>query len=332
MAGALAERLSAVRALRARRSLVEAQARLDLLLLESPDDPRVQAERIFLMIERHEPQARAEAERAVARWGESYGCWLAMAEAAMRAGRPDLDAAAAAAQRAVALWPGGTLGHLTLARVERARGRPVEALAAVRAGVQVDGRDVRLLHLQGELLRELGRTDEAARAVEALPEGPWKERQKLEGSLGRLPQAEAEAELETLAALEPERVEVHERLGTRRYRAGRYAEALASFMTALELAPANPYLRRMAGFAASKAREPARAAALLRPLFVEDPFDERTRTTFVAACRRAGDLAGLRAAIDEALGRHPHARMLHGVRRRYAPDPPAPAPSSTGMP
>jgi tetratricopeptide (TPR) repeat protein len=199
----------------------------------------------------------------------------------------------------------------------------------VRAGLAADERDARLRHLEGELLRELGRPAEAARAAEALPDGPWKERQRLEGSLGQLPEAEAEAELEALAALEPTRVEVHERLGTRRYRAGRHGEALRSFLTALELAPTNSYLRRMAGFAASKAGEAQRAAALLRPLFVDDPFDERTRTTFVAACRRAGDAAGLRAALDEALGRHPHARMLHGIRRRYAPDPPVETPAGT---
>jgi tetratricopeptide (TPR) repeat protein len=310
--GSLASQLREVRALRARRNLAEAQAKLDLLMLESPEEPRVEAERIFLMAERHEAQALPAAERAVARWPSSFACWLVPA---------------AAARRAVALWPSGALAHLALARAERARGRRGEALAAVRAGLRADETDVRLRHLEGELLRELGRPEEAARATEALREGPWKARQKLEANLARLPEGEAEAELEALAALEPARAEVHERLGMRLYRARRFGEALQGFLRALALEPANGYFRRMAGFAASKAGDAARAADLLRPLFVEDPFDERTRTTFVSACRRTGDVAGLRAAIDEALGRHPHAGLLHGIRKRHAPDPPSPSPA-----
>ena len=87
----------------------------------------------------------------------------------------------------------------------------------------------------------------------------------------------------------------------------------------------------MAGYAASKMGDPRRAAALLQPLFLDDPFDERTRTTFLAACRKAGDLPGLHAAIDEALARHPSARMLHGIRRKFAPGPRArKQPSPTG--
>jgi predicted Zn-dependent protease len=313
--------------LRARRNLAEAQAKLDLLMIESPGEPRVEAERIFLMVERHEAQALAAAERAVARWPSSFACWLVLAEVALRAARPDLEAAAGAARRAVALWPSGTLAHLALARAERARGRQAEALAAVRAGLSADETDGRLRHLEGELLRELGRPEEAARATDALREGPWKARQRLEANLAQLPEGEAEAELEALAALEPARAEVHERLGTRRYRARRFAEALQAFLRALALEPSNGYFRRMAGFAASKGGDAVRAAALLRPLFVEDPFDERTRTTFVSACRRTGDVPGLRAAIDEALARHPHAGMLHGIRKRHAPDQPSPAPA-----
>jgi predicted Zn-dependent protease len=117
------------------------------------------------------------------------------------------------------------------------------------------------------------------------------------------------------------RPEVHESLGTRLYRARKFGEAAQAFEKALALSPENAYLRRMAGFASSKAGDPARAVVLLRPLFMDDPLDERVRTTFVAACRRTGDAAGLGAAIDEALGRHPHARMLHGIRKRYVPAP-----------
>jgi hypothetical protein len=79
----------------------------------------------------------------------------------------------------------------------------------------------------------------------------------------------------------------------------------------------------MAGFACSKAGEAARAVSLLRPLFLDNPLDEHVRTAFVSACRRV-DAAGLRAALDEALARHPHAKMLYGIRKRYAPDPPVP--------
>jgi predicted Zn-dependent protease len=124
-----------------------------------------------------------------------------------------------------------------------------------------------------------------------------------------------------LAALEPLRPEVHERLGTRLYQARKFGAAAQAFEKALALSPENAYLRRMAGFACSKAGDPARAVALLRPLFLDDPLEERVRTTFIAACRRTGELATLCAAIDEALARHPHARMLHGIRKRYVPAP-----------
>ena len=324
--------LAAVRELRARGRLAEAQAKLDALLVARPADPLVEAERIFLMVERREPEARAAADRAVASYPSSYGCWLALAESALRGAPSDADAAAAAAERALALWPSGPLAYLLLAYAERARNRPAEALAAVRRGLGAGARDYRLQTLEGDLLRQLGRTEDAARAADALPEGPWKARQKLEGSLAGLSADEAAAELATLAALEPARPEVHERLGTRLYQARKFGEAAQAFEKALALSPENAYLRRMAGFASSKAGDPERAAALLRPLFLDDPLEERVRTTFIAACRRTGDTTTLCAAIDEALGRHPHARMLHGIRKRYAPAVPAPAegPASTG--
>jgi len=317
----VAERLSEIRALRAGGKLAEAQARLEELALRSPDDPRLEVERVALLDARRDPEARAAAERAVARYPGSAPCWIALAKIALRTPPADPETAVAAARQAVSLSPRARSAHLQLARAERARGRLAEALEAVRAGLRVEARDALLRGLEVEILRQMGRGEEAAHAADALPEGSWKARQKLEGSLARLAPEEAEAELEALAALEPDRVEVHERLGNRRYRARRFAEAAASFARALEIEPGNAYLRRMAGFACSKAGEPARAMALLRPLFIENPLDAHVRTTFVSACRRSGDIACLRAAIDEALGRHPSARMLHGIRKRHAPDP-----------
>jgi predicted Zn-dependent protease len=314
-------RLAEVRELRAQGRQAEAQAKLDVLLVARPADALVEAERIFLMVDRRDPEARAAADRAVAAYPSSYGCWIALAEAALRGVPSDADAAAAAAERALALWPKGSLAYLLLVDAERARNRPAEALAAVRRGLGAGARAYRLKTLEGDLLRQLGRTEDAAHAADALPEGPWKERQKLEGRLAGLSPDEAEAELATLAALEPSRPEVHERLGTRLYQARKFGAAAQAFEKALTLSPENAYLRRMAGFASSKAGDPARAVALLRPLFLDDPLEERVRTTFVAACRRTGDLATLGAAIDEALGRHPHARMLHGIRKRYVPAP-----------
>jgi predicted Zn-dependent protease len=317
--------LAAVRELRARGRLAEAQAKLDALLVARPTDPLVEAERIFLMVERRDPEARAAADRAVASYPSSYGCWVALAESALRAAPSDADVAAAAAERALALWPKGALAYLLLAYAERARDRPAEALAAVRRGLGAVTLDYRLRTLEGDLLRQLGRTEDAARAADALPEGPWKARQRLEGGLAGLSPEEAEAELTTLAALEPLRPEVHERLGTRLYQTRKFGKAAQAFEKALALSPDSAYLRRMAGFACSKAGDAGRAAALLRPLFLDDPLEERVRTTFIAACRRTGDTAALGAAIDEALARHPHARMLHGIRKRYAPAIPAPA-------
>lgn len=210
-----------------------------------------------------------------------------------------------------------------LARAERSRGRRTEALEAVRAGLRKGGGHVRLRMLESDLLAELGKAEDAVRAADALPEGPWKERQRLEQNLARLSPEEADAELEILAAMEPNRAEVHERLAMRRYKGRRFTEAAESFLRALELDPDNSYFRGMAGFASSKAGDAATAARLLRPLFVDNPLEEHVRTTFVSACRRTGDVADLRAAIDEALARHPHAWMLHGIRKRYAPEPPA---------
>jgi hypothetical protein len=73
----------------------------------------------------------------------------------------------------------------------------------------------------------------------------------------------------------------------------------------------------MAGFARGKAGVHARAAALLRPAFLADPRDRYVRNAFLSACRKAGDLAALRAALDEALAAHPDADFLHGVRRKW---------------
>jgi predicted Zn-dependent protease len=318
-------RLAVVRTLRTQGRLAEAQAKLDVLLVAKPVDPLVEAERIFLMVDRRDPEARAAADRAVATYPSSYGCWLALGESALHGAPSDADAAAAAAERALALWPQGPLAYRLLAHAERARNRLAEALAAVRRGLGAGARDYRLQTLEGDLLRQLGRTEDAARAADALPEGPWKARQKLEGSLAGLSPDEAESELAALAALEPLRPEVHERLAARLYQARKFGEAAQAFEKALSLSPENVYLRRMAGFACSKAGVPERAVALLRPVFLDDPLEERVRTTFIAACRRTGDTATLCAAIDEALARHPHARMLHGIRKRYAPAIPTPA-------
>jgi predicted Zn-dependent protease len=320
----VAKRLADVRALRVAKKLVEAQAMLEELPTADRDDPRVEVERIAILIARHDPQARTVAQGAVERWPKAAACWLALAEAALRATPADAQAAATAAQQAISLAPRDRVAHLLLARAERARGRLADALEAVRAGLRADPRDATLLGIEGEILRQLGRGAEAARAAEAMPEGSWKSRQKLDVSLTGLSPEEADSELRALAAIEPDRVEVHERLGTLRYKAGRFAEAAPCLLRALEIEPDNAYLRRMAGYACSKAGDAARAAALLRPLFVENPLDEFVRTTFVSACRRTKDVPGLRAAIDEALARHPHAKALYGIRRRYAPDPPVP--------
>jgi predicted Zn-dependent protease len=322
--GSVAKRLAQVRALRGAKKLAEAQSMLEELPAADRDDPRVEVERIAILIARHDPQARTVAQGAVERWPKAAGCWIALAEAALKATPVDAPAAATAARQALSLSPRDRVAHLQLARAERARGRLADALEAVRAGLRGDPRDATLLGLEGEILRQLGRGAEAARAAEAMPEGTWKARQKLDASLTGLSPDEAESELAALAALEPGRVEVHERLGTLRYKARRFAEAAQSLLRALEIEPDNAYLRRMAGYACSKSGDAARAAAVLRSLFVENPLDDLVRATFVYACRRTNDVPGLRAAIDEALARHPHAKMLYGIRRRFAPDLPVP--------
>lgn len=307
--------LAEVRRLRAQRKVAEAVALLEELVAKSPDEPLLAAEEVHLkLVACDAAGALRLSEELVARHPGSAACWLAVAEARRARGGPGAGVVEAAT-RAAELWP-SALTFRTLAQAERQRGRAAEALAAVRKGLRLRPDDSPLRTLEADLLRELGFAEEAAHAAAELPEGPVKARRLLESALSRLSDAEALAELDALRELEPGRAEVHELAALRHYHGGRFAEASEGFLRSMSLEPENRYYRRMAGYALAKAGEPARAAVLLRPLFIEDPADRYVRSAFLKACEKAGDAAAARLAIDEALAAHPDAVFLHGIRRK----------------
>jgi tetratricopeptide (TPR) repeat protein len=121
------------------------------------------------------------------------------------------------------------------------------ALAAPAAARQVSAADTAVLYAQGERALAAGRYAEAQRSYEQL------------------------------RALQPERAEVHARLGLIYFQQGRFADALPSLRRALELAPALPNLGALTAMSLSELGRHQEAVAGLEEAFRQLAGDRALR-------------------------------------------------------
>lgn len=196
---------------------------------------------------------------------------------------------------------------------------------AIRAGEEA----LRALPDDSHLLKALeyayaqaGRPEDAARICDRLlalaPEDARATAALVKNRLAALPEAEAAIELEALLRVPTyaKNAALQSLAGERHYKAGRFAEALAACRIAQELAPGDRMTLQRIGFCHYRLEQYGEAIAILEPLFQEEPSNSYIRSTFVAACTKAGRTEELGAAIDRALAAHPGARFLHGVRKK----------------
>lgn len=120
-----------------------------------------------------------------------------------------IQLAAAAADRAVALDPSSAQGHLALARVYQASGRPADALRQARLATELAPYNDDAYRVLGRVLASSGKLEEARRA------------------------------LDRAIQLRPDSADNHFELGYTLYQAGRWADAIPPFMRVTELQPSS---------------------------------------------------------------------------------------------
>lgn len=182
---------------------------VEAALALAPDLALLHANRAGILADlRRWPEAAEAARAALEREPGLAGAHLALGLASEA-----LEGAAAALphlEAAVAADPSLLAARVHLVRILTELGRLAEALAAAEAALEVHADVVDLLIARGELLRRLDRAAEAVAPLEkALALDPGNERARIEhgltlADLGKEEQARAIAELERLAAEQPD--------------------------------------------------------------------------------------------------------------------------------
>lgn len=189
-----------------------AEKELNLALAEDPDSPRAHAFLALCLNERQEYQrATEEARQAVERAPEWPTAHWIMAQ--VYASRNRLDEAERAAREALRLDPDNPGPYATLARIHLARRDWAEALKFAEGGLAVDAENVPCGNLRAMALTKLGRTQEAAAAVESA------------------------------LARDPENALGHANLGWNYLHQGNHQKALEHFREALRIDPTHQYAK-----------------------------------------------------------------------------------------
>jgi tetratricopeptide (TPR) repeat protein len=189
-----------------------AEKELRLALAEEPDSPQAHAFLALCLNEREEfAGATEEARQAVAgapEWPTAH--WIL---AQVYVARNRLDEAERAAREALRLDPDDADHYAMLARIHLGRRDWSKALECAEGGLAVDAEDVECGNLRAMALTRLGRTQEAAAAVEAA------------------------------LAREPENALAHANLGWNYLHQGNHTKALEHFREALRIDPTHDYAK-----------------------------------------------------------------------------------------
>jgi tetratricopeptide (TPR) repeat protein len=98
---------------------------------------------------------------------------------------------------------------------------------------------------------------------------------------------------------------------------GQWEKAIAEYQKALELTPEDNFLLKQLGFCYSHQEKYAEAADILKKPFIDNPYDIYTRSALIAAYRKSKNEEGLIATLKEALTKHPEAKGLYGIIKKY---------------
>lgn len=221
------------------------------------------------------------------------------------------DLAANLAREAIDMRPDMPHGYSYLALALRQLERPEEALAVLRKALELGLEREQLRRQLGQTLAEMGRPEEAVRALSPLREtGEPESRIALAGALSDAGQAaEAAAILDRLVKEDPRNPRVYEALGVAEMRRDRPPEARRRLEQALELNDRLPGAWNTLGVARYQLQDRAGALAAWRRAIELDARRYDTLYNLALVSAEAGDLAGAKQALRRFLDTAPPSRF-----------------------
>ena len=233
--------------------------------------------------------------RSVAdRFPDFAPAWYRVGEASLRSG--DLVPAEEAFSRLVRLAPKESRGPLGLAEVRFRQGKAAEALPLAERALTLEPGSRPALHLLGQILRALGRNEEARITIDA---GTGEARQPMTD-----PWAEAAPEQVRLL---PGVFQQAEALAA----VGRPDSAVVLLERALRFHPGHSGLLNQLGVALNRCGQPRRTLDLLDPLILAEPAAVAPRITRSHAHAQLGDLEGALSDAREAVHLAPRLAQSH---------------------
>lgn len=220
--------------------------------------------------------------------------WYRVGEASLRLG--DLVPAEEAFSRLTRLAPKESRGPLGLAEVRFREGKAAEALPLAEQALALEPGSRPALYLLGQILRALGRNEEARITIDA---GTGEARQPM-------PDLWAEAAPEQVRLL-PGVFQQAEALSA----AGRPESAVVLLERALPFHPGHPGLLNQLGVALNRCGRPRRTLDLLDPVILADPKAVAPRITRSHARAQLGDLEGALSDAREAVHLAPRLAQSH---------------------
>jgi tetratricopeptide (TPR) repeat protein len=208
-------------------------------------------------------------------------------------------------------------GYSYLALALRQLERDDEALAVLRKALALGLEREQLRRQLGQTLAEMGRSEEAIRALSPLREtGEPESRIALAGALSDAGRAdEAMVILDRLVKEDPRNPRVYETLGVAEMRRDRPAEARRQLERALELNDRLPGAWNTLGVARYQLQDRAGALAAWRRAIELDARRYDTLYNLALVSAEAGDVAGAKQALRQFLDTAPPARFAADLEK-----------------
>jgi tetratricopeptide (TPR) repeat protein len=297
------------------RALAQASA------LKAGGGLRLRSARLYSQLGEHD-LALTLLERLSRERPREPGTWIALAEAAGRAGRP--ERATAALSRALTLDIAEAQDRLHMARLCSSLGLPERALELLEPLARERPEDAGIWISLAEASERLGRRAAALAALDrAQALGPGTEnpgearrrRAKLYFELGR-PELALKL-LEGLSRESPREPETWILLAETARRGGHRAAALTALDRAQDLAPSRPeHLLRLAALSREMGQQ-ARARAFLDALLARTPDDPQALLEQSRQAIASGDRASALRALSRLAGLHPAGELRRDAALAY---------------